>query len=261
MTGVVQFMSDLHLEASRDYSTFDFPVTAPYLLLSGDIGSLVDFDDYLGFIRRQTQRFAGGILLVLGNHEFHGLGFEKTLVRARELEAEPSLKGKLHVLHRRRFDIPDAEVTILGCTLWTMIPEEAGEAVVRRTKDFQHIDGWNVEHHNAAHNADLKWLREELRMVPRERSVIVATHHAPSPEGTSEPKYRGSPWSSAFATDILGNGGEWNRAGCWVFGHTHYSVDEVVNGVWILSNQRGYARPGGVAKAGFDARKAIHIPF
>ncbi|GKT88389.1 hsp90 co-chaperone cdc37 [Colletotrichum tofieldiae] len=119
--GGVQFMSDLHLEASEVYATFDFPVTAPYLLLSGDVGSLADYEEYMGFIKRQTERYAG-VLLVLGNHEFHGLDYGTTLDKAKELEAEPSLEGRLHVLHRRRFDVPGTNVSILGCTLWTTIP-------------------------------------------------------------------------------------------------------------------------------------------
>ncbi|GKT80956.1 hypothetical protein ColTof4_13379 [Colletotrichum tofieldiae] len=254
--GGVQFMSDLHLEASEVYATFDFPVTAPYLLLSGDVGSLANYEEYMGFIKRQTERYAG-VLLVLGNHEFHGLDYGTTLDKAKELEAEPSLEGRLHVLHRRRFDVPGTNVSILGCTLWTTIPGEAEEAVVGRVKDFQHIKGWHLEMHNAAHAADLVWLRSELREVSPERAVVVATHHAPSLEGTSEPQYRGSPWSSAFATSILEDGGDWSRVGCWVFGHTHYSTDAVVKMVRIVSNQRGYVGSGRVAKEGFDTSRLI----
>ncbi|KAK1501585.1 hypothetical protein CTAM01_05809 [Colletotrichum tamarilloi] len=202
-SGLVQFLSDLHLEASKDYSTFDFPVTAPFLLLSGDVGSLSEYDSYLGFIRCQTDRYEG-VFLVFGNHEFHGLTYGGTLAEAARLEAEPSLRGRLHVLHRRGFDIPGSNVSILGCTLWTMVPEKAGAAVVGRVKDFQHIEGWSLEAHCAAHKADLGWLKREAReAVARGREVVVATHHAPSLEGTSEPRFEGSPWSSAFATDLL----------------------------------------------------------
>ncbi|CCF43211.1 hypothetical protein CH063_12974 [Colletotrichum higginsianum] len=257
-SGSVQFMSDLHLEATGNYATFDFPVTAPYLLLSGDVGSLADYKEYLSFIRRQTGRYAA-VLLVLGNHEFHGLDHSTTLARAKELEAEPSLGGRLHVLHRRRFDIPGTNTTIIGCTLWTMVPEEAKEAVVGRVKDFQHIEDWGVETHNGAHVADLKWLKGQLREVPEETRVIVATHHAPSLEGTSEPQHRGSPWSSAFATGIMEDGEDWSRVGCWVFGHTHYSTDVVVEGVRIVSNQRGYVGPGRVIKEGFEPGRLIEM--
>lgn len=201
--GLVQFLSDLHLEASRDYSTFDFPATAPYLLLSGDVGSLSDYDNYLGFIQRQTGRYEY-VLLVLGNHEFHVLTYGGTLAEAARLEAEPSLKRRLHILHRHGFDIPSSNVSILGCTLWTMIPEAAGTAVVGRVKDFQHIEGWSLEAHCAAHKADLAWLKREVReAVACGREVVVVTHHAPSLEGTSEPRLQGSPWSSAFATNVL----------------------------------------------------------
>ncbi|KAK1640645.1 Metallo-dependent phosphatase-like protein [Colletotrichum phormii] len=216
-TGLVQFLSDLHLEASRDYSIFDFPATAPYLLLSGDVGSLSDYDSYLGFICHQTDRYES-VLLVLGNHEFHGLTYDKTLAEVAKLEAEPSLEGRLHILHQRRFDIPGSDVSILGCTLWTMVPEEARAAVVGRVKDFQHIKGWSIEVHCAAHRADLAWLKTELQeAVARGRKVVIATHHGPLLEGTSEPRFTGSPWSSAFATDALEEL-EFSRVRCWVFG-------------------------------------------
>ncbi|KAL0776989.1 hypothetical protein CaCOL14_006507 [Colletotrichum acutatum] len=256
-SGLVQFLSDLHLEASRDYSTFDFPVTAPYLLFSGDVGSLSDYDIYLGFIQRQTDRYKG-VLLVLGNHEFHGLTYDGTLAEAARLEAEPSLEGRLHVLHCRGFDIPGSNVSILGCTLWTNVPEEAGAAVVRKVKDFQHIEGWSLEAHCAAHKEDSGWLKREAReAVARGREVIVTTHHAPSREGTSEPRFEGGPWSSAFATDVLEEVGDSVRMICWVFGHTHFSTDTGVKGVRIMSNQRGYVGTGRVAKEGFDPTKVL----
>ncbi|KAH9238852.1 hypothetical protein K456DRAFT_1769756 [Colletotrichum gloeosporioides 23] len=217
-------MSDLHLEVGNQYSTFDFPAISPYLLIAGDVGSLADYEEYLAFIRRQTNRFEG-VVLVLGNHEF---------------------------------DIPGSLVTILGCTLWSLVPDEARAAVTAKVKDFEYIEAWTVDDHNEAHLEDVTWLRRELGDVPEERSVIVITHHAPSMEGTSEPRHSGSIWSSAFATDLLGAGG-WERVRCWVFGHTHYSTDEVVQGVRLLSNQRGYVRDGGVAKDGFNPGRVIAL--
>ncbi|KAJ0350624.1 hypothetical protein COL154_004900 [Colletotrichum chrysophilum] len=255
--GFIQYTSDLHLEAGNQYSTFDFPAMSPYLLIAGDVGSLADYEEYLVFVRRQTNRFEG-VVLVLGNHEFHGLDYDSAIERARQLETEPSLEGKLHILHRDRFDIPGSLVTILGCTLWSLVPDEARAAVTAKVKDFEHIEAWTVDDHNEAHLEDVTWLRRELGNVPEERSVIVVTHHAPSMEGTSEPRHSGSIWSSAFATDLLGAGG-WERVRRWVFGHTHYSTDEVVQGVRLLSNQRGYVREGGVAKDGFNPGRVIAL--
>lgn len=73
-----QYMSDLHLEVGQQYSTFDFPPTAPYLILAGDIGRLIDYDKLLLFLTKQTSRF-DAVFYVLGNHEFYGTSRSKGL--------------------------------------------------------------------------------------------------------------------------------------------------------------------------------------
>ena len=40
----VQILSDLHLEVGQQYSSYTFPATAPFLLLGGDIGRLIDYE-------------------------------------------------------------------------------------------------------------------------------------------------------------------------------------------------------------------------
>ena len=94
-----QILSDLHLEVNQQYSTFDIPAAAPYLVLAGDAGRLVDYDAYLDFLKRQTDQFRS-VFLVLRNHEFYGTSFANGLERAKRLEDEPCLNGKLALLHR-----------------------------------------------------------------------------------------------------------------------------------------------------------------
>lgn len=84
-------MSELHLEVGQQYLTFDFDATASNLILSGDIGRLVDYEGYVSFLRKQIVRYEH-VFLVLGNHEFYGLSFEDGLARARALEREPILQ-------------------------------------------------------------------------------------------------------------------------------------------------------------------------
>src|SRR5947208_562344 len=82
----LQVMSDLHLEAERSYSNFDIPHSAPYLILAGDIGCLLEYKNYLGFLSHQCTRFEH-VYLVLGNHEFYGRSREEGLKAAALLEA------------------------------------------------------------------------------------------------------------------------------------------------------------------------------
>lgn len=53
----IQILSDLHLEVAQQYPTFNFPLSAPFLLLAGDIGRLIDYDAYRGFLEAQVARY------------------------------------------------------------------------------------------------------------------------------------------------------------------------------------------------------------
>lgn len=150
-------MSDVHLEVGQQYSSFEFPATAPFLILAGDIGRLIDYDAYLKFLSRQTERY-DRVFLVLGNHEFYGLDFDTGLSTARELEKESCLGGKLYLLQQGRFDMEGSPITILGCTLWSHVPDEAKAAVEGKVSDFRKIKDWSVENHNAAHKSDMECL-------------------------------------------------------------------------------------------------------
>lgn len=186
----LQFMSDLHLEICQQYAAFDFPATAPFLVLGGDIGRLVDYDGYLAFLVRQATRYKR-VFLVLGNHEFYGMSFDEGLERAQQLVCEPELAGKVTLLQQSRYelDLTDAEgglrVVILGCVLWSRIAAESAETIGMTVSDFKQIRGWTVVSHNDAHTADVKWLRTEMERMRCEETgeknvvIVVVTHHAP----------------------------------------------------------------------------------
>ncbi|KAH7346530.1 ser/Thr protein phosphatase-like protein superfamily [Rhexocercosporidium sp. MPI-PUGE-AT-0058] len=247
---------------------------APYLILAGDIGRLIDYKPYLGFLAKQTAQFEKDFL-VLGNHEFYCLSSLAGPERAQKLEKEAVLKGKLVLLHQRRFNVPNSDITVLGCTLWSRVTEDARETVRMKVKDFEKIEAWTVDDHNTAHDADLTWLRLQVSDIKqqntlrakgeRARRVLVVTHHAPSIQGTSSLANAGNPWSSAFATDLLGDS-SWDGVKAWVFGHTHFTTQFERNGIKALSNQRGYVLPGrgegkdeGNGKNVFDLRRALRV--
>ena len=249
----VQILSDLHLEVGKQYVSFEFPVSAALLLLAGDIGRLIDYDEYLAFLAKQASRYET-VLLVLGNHEFYGLSHSSGIDTAERLVNEPSLQKRVVLLNQARWDSPDSDLSVLGCTLWSWIPPEAYDSIKSKVRDFTKISGWSPELHNEAHAREVTWLREQLALVvqdgPEERRVLVVTHHAPCTNGTSDPKHVNNPWTSAFATDLLTRK-DWSVVKAWVFGHTHYCADFVHDGIRVVANQRGYVLPGaGQLKAG-----------
>lgn len=247
----IQIMSDLHLEvgAGEQYADFAVPRQAPYLLLGGDIGNLSNYEAFLGFLKRMTDTF-DRVFLVLGNHDFYQLTHAAGLAAARRLEAEPELGGRLTLLQQNRFDLPETNVTLLGCTLWTHVPDDAAKIVRATVQDFKQMEDWTVETHNRCHAEDLAWLQTQVADIRREakesgapaRTIVVATHHAPAKNHTSKPQYRDNPWNSGFSTEIVGVG-DWRPVQYWVFGHTHYCNSFETRGVKVVSNQRGYYLP------------------
>ena len=273
-----QIISDLHLELGHYYTPPKIPVEAPYLLLVGDIGQLIEFLEskhYRLFMTTQCENFQH-VYLVLGNHEFYGVTRQAGVELAMRLEAEPALRSKLTILYRKRVDISD-EVTLLGCTLNTHVPREAYDIVQTKMADFRKIEGWTVHQHNEEHALDVDWLRSQVTSIqanePRRR-ILIATHHAPSMNCTMSPLLENEPWRSSLATGILeSESSTWTRAPClryWVFGHTHWNSDTRVGKLVLCSNQKGYERDKGseggqlkiksnIKAVPFEVRKTIEV--
>lgn len=260
----VQIMSDLHLEVGQQYQDFDFPVTGKWLVLAGDIGRLIDYEGYRTFLEHQVQRFEK-VALVLGNHEFFELTYEEGISRAEQLASEPSLSAKLLLLNRNAWRDESSGVIIMGCTLWSSVPDSAKEIVESKVSDYKKINGWSVDRNNQQHAEDAAWLASELQNVSSAsksnpsvaqrggRNILVVTHHAPSLEGTSAPEHVNNPWTPAFATDLLPRLST-EKVKTWVFGHTHHTTELRCFGLHLIANQRGYVFPGSKPRAP-DARK------
>jgi predicted phosphodiesterase len=258
-------MSDLHLELNRQYATFDFPAKAPFLILGGDIGRMVDYDMFLPFLARQTARFEK-VFLVLGNHEFYEMTYEEGITKAREMEKEEVLEGKLVLLDRNRWDDPDSELTIVGATLWSKIPSSAAEMVTLRVSDYKKISGWTVAKHNECHTRDLAYLSEtitDLNDTESQRTVLVVTHHAPCIAGSSKPEHANAPFKSAFSTDVIQAREFVRGVAVWMFGHTHFTTEFKKGGVRVVANQRGYVLgykgPTLENTRGFDDERVVEL--
>ena len=232
----LQYMSDLHLE--RINYDLEVPKTAPYLILAGDIGRFCDYDQYLAFVRKQCEHF-DRVLLIAGNHEFYGSSREEGLEAAERMCSDPATQAKLVFLNRTRFDMPDTNIIVLGCTLQSHI----GPECTRKTNDFRRIEGWTIEQHNAEHELDLQWLQASLAEVasraPSSR-VVIATHYAPAFEKTCHPMNENNAVSQCFSSHTLKAMSDWKGhelVSHWIFGHTHWNTSFRSGKVTVLSNQ------------------------
>ncbi|KAI8973982.1 hypothetical protein BD414DRAFT_498768, partial [Trametes punicea] len=179
--------------------------------------------------------------------------------------------GRFVLLDRGRYDLSQM-VTVLGCTLWARLDADDLDVLRRGVTDFRRIEGFDPAAYQVAHARDAAWLAEAVAEVEREkgrRRVVVMTHHAPTVEGTGDPRYVGGATSSAFATEMVGSAvwprrdlgegadGEGTRGAVrvWMFGHTHWCCDFVREGVRVVSNPRGY-REGA---PGFTPEKVVEV--
>ncbi|KAH7071026.1 hypothetical protein FB567DRAFT_539133 [Paraphoma chrysanthemicola] len=271
-----QVLSDLHLDHESQYLTFHIPVAAPYLILGGNIGRLADYDDYLSFLVRRCNLHEK-VYLVLGALEFHGIGWMEGLQLAHKMEQDPVTKGRLEVLYETRSDVPNTNITLLGCTLWSKIPESDTAAVMRKIPEFNEEKGikdWDIKQHNSEHKRDHKWLLEELKKTqpapapaggaapassaPRE--VIVITSFAPDLKAALEPWQVDAPWASAYGSNLLTKG-NWAGVRRWISGTTGRTCEFEKGGVTVVSNQRG--RKGedvtGLLKDGMSERQKVGL--
>lgn len=270
----IQVMSDLHLDHESQYLTFHIPVAAPYLILAGNIGRLVDYDDYLSFLVRRCNLHEK-VYLILGALEFQGIGWMEGLQLAHKMEQDPVTKERLEVLYETRADIPNTNVTLLGCSLWSKIPDADSASVLKKISEFDEEKGikdWSIKEHNLEFKRDHKWLLEELKKAQQpapaathgkpavSREIIVVTSFAPDLTSMLEPWQIDAPWVSAFGANILGKG-DWSSVKLWISGATGRTCEAEKNGVKLLSNQRG--RKGddvtGLLKDGMSDRQKVGL--
>lgn len=270
----ITLMSDLHVEFERrgpDRPTqawFDLrdrrwalrdqghPEAGPLLeklrdavdlvLLAGDIGVGAEAVRYAAAVQDYVR---APVVMVAGNHELYGHDLPLMLEEMKGLARELGV----HLLEREAADLVIAgrRVRVLGATLWTDfelfgqggVCAAAMSDAARAMTDFRIIklNGSRFRPEDAAnlHAATRAWLSEA---VPAARatadSVIVLTHHAPTPLG-NPPQHRTSELAPAFASDLEDDIQKW-EPDLWVFGHTHHSINTRIGHTRIVAAQRGY---------------------
>ncbi|CAF3466695.1 unnamed protein product [Rotaria socialis] len=97
-----------------------------------------------------------------------------------------------------------------------------------------------VDDTNEWHAQQLAWLREEIEKARNNgEHVVIITHHAPCRHDTCSTEDEESDLMDAFVNDHDTDCVDPVRL--WVYGHTHWSTDLIMNSTRIVSNQCGYA--------------------
>ena len=272
-------LSDLHL------SHRPFPVVtngmridehADVVVLAGDI------DDGLGGIRWAREAFPDKpIVMVAGNHEFYEKHWFRHVDDMRQaakthdlefLEADGiDLAGvrflgctlwtdfELFGAEREAHPCPEGNAHgVKGCK--KTIAMRVAKAQMNdfhcislsRYAEFHWAHSKYLTPEMAAmrHQGSVEWLAKKLEKGDdpshpvgwaRDAKTVVVTHHAPHPNSVPA-HFAKDMLSAAYASDLTRLMG---KAGLWIHGHMHHSVDYNVCGTRIVCNPRGYMHKNG----------------
>ena len=236
----VTLISDLHLEVgilTQSQMKSLKNQKSDVLILAGDIVSIKTLQKHKNFFDEVCSYFHH-VVYVMGNHEFYGGKFNKSIVLLKDFASQYS---NLHVLENSVVQLDD--VAFLGSTLWTRLknPIVAWD-VENCMNDYRAItyDG-SVYRKLLAKDTDLRhqqsvfWLEQTLK---QHNKVVVVTHHCPSFKSMSEHYQYAGNVNYAYYNDL-----EYlmeSNVVLWCHGHTHDKKDYVINTTRVLCNPRGY---------------------
>ena len=194
-----------------------------------------NLDRFLAFISGKYKT----IVFVPGNHEYYGSDFTRVNIQLDQLCQKYGIKflNNQCAIIPRHSGLP---LAIIGSTLWSHIPPENEKVVMTHLNDFQEIENWNCQQHNAQFQVSVKFLATTISQLRGLYDIIVVTHHAPLTKGTSSPAFLGNPVNCGFSSDCSRMISD--KITAWVYGHTHYCADFYYEGVRILANPRGYPK-------------------
>lgn len=221
-----QVFSDIHLEYHDTYPYI--PSLAPYLILAGDIGSGHLLREFLIYCSKNWRK----TFMVMGNHDYYTEHKDNMIDILAQLRKD--LPENVYLLDNEIHEI-EPGWRIIGSTLWSDPETELGFS------DFQNI------YVNNKHISlfDFRRLHKEavsfIKSAITTKTIIV-THFPPTYEAASHPIYhrKNSAHRRYFSSEILSTLSSKEEIACWVFGHTHYSIDTIVNNIRLIANQIGY---------------------
>ena len=261
-------LSDLHL-AHHSFSAIQagrrIDNEADVVVLAGDISEGV-----AGF-RWARETFPDKpVVYVAGNHEF----YDHHWVHHLDAMREAANKHDIDFLEADAIDL--GGVRFLGCSLWTdfdLLGPENNAAALRLAKsnmnDYHCIKITRTAElfwvHSkylvpaltlSRHHGSVQWLESKLEPGGDPSKTVIVTHHAPHPKSIPT-RFAAELLSAAYASDLTRLMG---KAGLWIHGHMHHSIDYVVNGTRVVANPRGYThKNGGLENSHFNPALIVQI--
>lgn len=251
-----QYISDIHLEFYDTNNTGSFfpnsylhPI-APYLVLAGDIG-IPELKSYRIFLEWCSSRWKH-IFLVAGNHEYYTYRCStKSDMKTKQalIQEICSEFSNIHFLNCDSFYLQEEGIRILGCTLWSDIPEaKLGKAIAYMNDTRFIVEKDNIfitpQRVSELHKEEKTWLENQiLQCQQNKEECLVITHHLPSFSLIHE-KYKAHPLNVCFASECESL--IHSPVKGWICGHSHTAMEITIHDVPCRLNPYGY--PGEIVE-------------
>jgi len=256
-----QLLSDIHLELSGG-SFPKIPITAPYLILAGDITN-INHESFGKFFKYCNDNW-NKTFYVPGNHEYYSKSNTIHKMKSNtihEMKSNTIHEMKLKMINHFQdnqlnniifldngtYEI-ESNIFIIGSTFWTPSPYPNNHHGSYSLNDYNMIH-WeknqtiSPQNINDLANNDYTFINEQIEKF-KDKKIILLTHFPPTQNKTSHPKYINQPELIknyfCWPNNTIPLFNKYNNILCWISGHTHYSYDFVENNVRLLSNQLGY---------------------
>lgn len=250
----IHVQSDLHLEQSVIQES---AIASDVAVCAGDIGSLVTTKekDKLRKYFEDRKMLAEHVIWVLGNHEFYHMQYEDCLAEAEKLAKECGVILMDEVLGTENQVIDG--VTFWGATLWSDLG--AGDWFIRDSVSRNINDFYVIK--NGQRNFSTS-LMTDINRRTRDKinwdADVVITHF--SPIMIKHPRFPLNQITYYFNNTGMDDRIMDSNIKFWIYGHTHHSHVEDLNGTLVVSNQHGYAGEGWEPEAcGFDPNFIIEV--
>lgn len=238
----LQVVSDLHLECEGGADYLLPETDADVVVLAGDIHS---HTHGLLWAARTLRSRGHRVVYVTGNHELYHAHAYGLIDQLREVACQSGIDFLEN-------DVLELDgVRILGTVLWTDFQlhgtGEIAAGAMRWARgmmnDFRLIRSSQGNEFSPAESVKLHrtaraFLETELAK-PFVGPSVVVSHHAPH-TGSVHERFKGTPLSPAFASDLSSLIAKYQPA-LWLHGHMHDSFDYRVGETRVVCNPRGYA--------------------
>ena len=229
----IQIVSDLHIpeDIPVDFREY-FTVSAPYLIIAGDICTTKNKVLYKQFIRSICLEYKI-VFLVAGNHEYYSYceKFEDIRMFLHSLQIDIS---NLYFLDNTYYDLPDSDVRIYGTTLWSDAIHGRKKLPINSYYGDAGTGNWfKMMHYDSLYKTE----QIMVKSYNEKKRLIIATHYPPTKKHTVY-EYQLSSLTSSYYINNLDDYLIKEYVYIWIYGHTHVNSDYFSeNNCRVLSNQ------------------------